>query len=108
MESYDTNSIPSDQQNWYLALGKYYTSVSGVYHQISATTYTMTVTYELHDCYDWERSTVTSVLGLVSNQMWELHYGGFAKNYEVYGINTFTITWTYGQEFAEELISNET
>ena len=31
--------------------------------------------------------------------MWELHYAGKAKNYEVFGSNTFTLTWTEGQTF---------
>lgn len=41
--------------------------------------------------------------------MWELHHGGFAKNYEVYGRNTFTINWTQGERLGEgAVLSNET
>lgn len=38
----------------------------------------------------------------------ELQYGGMAKNYEVYGINTLTLTWTAGQTIGNGVvISNE-
>jgi len=41
-------------------------------------------------------------------EMWELHHGGFVKNYEVHGTNTFTLTWNEGQSFENAVISNET
>ena len=41
--------------------------------------------------------------------MWELHHGGCAKNYEVFGQNTFTLTWESGQTFENgSEISDET
>lgn len=76
----------------------------------SATSYTMQITYELHDVYDWDR-TITSMgnLPVSPRDMWELHHGGMAKNYEVYGKNTFTLSWTKGQTFGEgAVLSNET
>ena len=30
-------------------------------------------------------------------EMWKLHHGGYARNYEVYGSITYTISWTAGQ-----------
>ena len=69
----------------------------------------MTVTYELHDVYDWDKS-ITSMgnLPVSPRDMWELHHGGIAKNYEVYGFNTFTVTWTHGDRMGKgALLQNE-
>lgn len=58
-----------------------------------------TLTYELHDVYDWD-PTITSMGNLpVSPQdMWELHHGGLAKNFKITGRNSLTITWNKGQQ----------
>jgi hypothetical protein len=94
--------------NWGLSVGKYYTAISCTYRKTSETTYTMDVTYELHDCYNWDNSNLGTLTGILPAQMWELHHGGYARNYEVYGINTFTVTWTTGQRIGEgAAINNE-
>lgn len=95
--------------NWGRAVGSYTTSIVCTYKKTSSTSYTVQITYELHDVYDWNR-TITSMgnLPVTPREMWELHHGGLAKNYEVFGQNTFTLTWTQGQTFGEgAVMSNE-
>jgi len=96
--------------NWGRAVGSYTTNVVCTYKKMSATSYTMQVTYELHDVYDWNRETTSmGNLPVSPRDMWELHHGGMAKNYEVYGVNTFTLSWVEGQTFGEgATLSNET
>ena len=67
------------------------------------------ITYELHDVYDWEQDNRSlGIIPVTQWDMWELHYGGMAKNSEVYGINTLTLTWTAGQTIGNGVvISNE-
>ena len=99
----------SEGTNWGRAVGSYTTSIVCTYKKTSSTSYVMQVTYELHDVYDWDR-TITSMgnLPVSPREMWELHHAGLAKNYEVFGQNTFTLTWTQGQTFGEgAVISNE-
>ena len=96
--------------NWGRAVGSYMTSVVCTYKKTSSTSYTMQIVYELHDVYDFDRE-ITSMghLPVSPSDMWELHHGGLAKNYEVVGTNTFTLTWTEGQTFGEgAIMSNET
>lgn len=100
----------SEGTNWGRAVGSYTTSIVCTYKKTSATSYTMQITYELHDVYDWDR-TITSMgnLPVSPRDLWELHHGGMAKNYEVYGKNTFTLSWTEGQTFGDgAVLSNET
>ena len=99
----------NESTNWGRAVGSYTTSIVCTYKKTSSTSYTMQITYELHDVYDWDR-TITSMgnLPVSPRDMWELHHGGLAKNYEVFGQNTFTLTWTQGQTFGEgAVMSNE-
>ena len=68
----------------------------------------MQITYELHDVYDWDKTkTEMDNLPVSPAELWELHHGGIAKNYEVYGCNTFTFSWSAGQTFVEGVMSNE-
>ena len=68
----------------------------------------MNVTYKLHDAYDWDKAIYSMGNFPVSpREMWKLHHGGYAKNYEVYDENEFTLTWTRGQAFEGATISNE-
>ena len=99
----------SESTNWGRAVGSYSTSITCTYRKTSDNTYTMQVVYELHDVYDWDK-TITSMgnLPVSPRDMWELHHGGMAKNYEIYGINEFTLTWTKGQTFGAGVLSNET
>lgn len=63
----------------------------------------------MHDAYNWNPDdTDMGIIPVSAAEMWELHHDGYARNYMVYGVNTFTVSWTEGQEFSEELISNET
>lgn len=96
--------------NWGRAVGSYTTSIVCTYKKTSSTSYTMQITYELHDVYDWDpKETSMDNLPVSPRDMWELHHGGMAKNYEVFGQNTFTLTWTQGQTFSEgAVMSNET
>lgn len=90
------------------SIGSYSTSISCTYKK-NGNSYIAVIEYELHDAYDWDR-TVTSMghLPVSPHEMWELHHGGYAKNYEVYGKNTFTLTWTSGQTFTSEgVMTNE-
>lgn len=63
----------------------------------------------MHDVYDWDKNiTEMGDLPVAPAELWELHHGGMAKNYEVYGVNTFTVTWQTGQRFNNGVvISNE-
>lgn len=92
--------------DWYYAINKYNVAITCSYKK-TGNKYTANVTYELYDMYDFEQKP--GEVGLVSfADMWELHHGGRAKNYEVYGKNTFTMTWTQGQTFGNGVtISNE-
>ena len=69
----------------------------------------MQITYELHDVYDWDR-TITSMGNLpVSPRDHGTPPWGYGENYEVYGKNTFTLSWTEGQTFGDgAVLSNET
>lgn len=100
----------SESTDWGLAVGSYSTSVVCTYRKTSSNTYTMQVTYQLHDVYDWDKDdTDMGSLPVSPREMWELHHGGLAKNYEVIGTNTFTLTWTKGQTFSSgAVMSNET
>ena len=104
-------SIPhnvSESTDWGRAIGSYYCSITCTYRK-TGQTYIASVVYELHDVYDWDR-TITSMgnLPISPSQLWELHHGGYAKNFEVFGSNTFTMTWTAGQSMENGVvISNE-
>ncbi len=99
----------SEDTNWGRAVGSYTTSLSCVYRKTSESTYEMQVTYELHDVYDWDRTNTSRGNMLVSpSEMWELHHGGAARNFEVCGVNTFTLTWNEGELLETgAVISNE-
>ncbi len=104
---YDVLNEPT---NWGRAVGSYYVSIECTYKKTSSNTYTMNVVYELHDVYNWNKDDKSmGKLPVSPRDMWELHHGGVAKNYEVYGKNTFTVTWTQGKTFENgATISNET
>lgn len=90
--------VHEESSNWGRAIGSYSVSICCTYKKTSATTYTMTITYELHDVYDWDRNNVGMGFMPVSPaDMWELHHAGAAKNYEVFGTKTVTITWNEGE-----------
>ncbi len=94
--------------DFHYAINRYYTSITCTYRK-NGNRYEASVVYELRDAYDWDR-TIASMGNLpVSPQdMWELHHGGVAKNYEVYGCNRFNLSWTQGQTFENgAVISNE-
>ncbi len=98
----------ADSSDWGRAIGSYTTSVKFTFTKVSSNSFTMNVTYKLHDAYDWDEEIYSMGNMPVSpRQMWELHHGGYAKNFEVYGVNTFTVTWTRGQAFEGATISNE-
>lgn len=99
-----------EHTNWGYAVGQYSTSITCLYFKTSENTYSMYVTYELHDVYDWDKDkTSMGSLPVSPRQMWELHHGGMAKNYEVYGKNTFILSWTEGQTFGNgAVMRNET
>ncbi len=98
-----TVAIPhyvDEYTDWGLSIGSYTTSISCTYSKTTNNTYIMQVVYKLHDVYDWDRTkTSMGILPFSQQDMWELHHGGYAKNYAVSGENTFTLTWTEGQTF---------
>lgn len=49
--------------------------------------------------YNWDKNiTNMDDLPVSPADMWELHHGGKARNHEVYGTMTQTITWTAGEK----------
>ncbi len=100
----------SEINDWKLSIGDYYTSISATFRKVGQT-FTASVIYELHDAYDWDKNAnYLPVSGFVITpaELWELHHGGYARHYEVFGSNTFTMTWTQGQTVGNGVvISNE-
>ena len=94
----------AESSDWYMAIGSYYTYISCTY-RIVGNRYYAEVTYSLHDAYDWEKESDYDLIPPVSSRdMWELHHGGLARNYEVQGSVSYTMTWLSGQSFGEGVV----
>lgn len=93
--------------DWHFAINEYLVTITCKYRKIG-NMFTANVTYQMHDFYDWDNKDEEVVYTISPRELWELHYGGYARNFEVYGKNTFTMTWTQGQTFSNGVtISNE-
>lgn len=104
METFSYNCTTGD---WGKAIGNYTVAITCRYNK-SGGTFRADVTYELHDVYDFEKDDERDFYTVKAKELWELHYGGYAKFFEVYGKNTFTMTWTQGQTFGNGVnISDE-
>ncbi len=60
----------------------------------------MNVTYQIMDCYDWDKSDTSNLFDpfvISQRDLWEMHYGGYGKNFYVHGAVTYTVRWNKGQ-----------
>ncbi len=82
--------------DWKLSINDYSVGFEITYNR-TGNAYSASVSYQLYDVYDWE-PTSGQDFGIFSEQeLWELHYGGAAKFFEVTGVNLFDLTWTRGE-----------
>ncbi|MBR3298364.1 MAG: RICIN domain-containing protein [Clostridia bacterium] len=102
--AFGCNTDSSSFCDWKLAIGSYTTCISCTYKKVG-NTYTAYVFYELHDVYDWSPSEKKiPKIGIEEWDMWELHHGGEACNFEIDGNCAFTLTWTKGQTMENGVI----
>lgn len=82
---------------WGYAINSYSISITCTYQKTSTSTYSMVVIYDLHDAYDWDPdNTDMGIIPVSPAEMWELHYAGYSRNYEVYGSVRYEFSWTVG------------
>lgn len=99
--------IVDENTDFGLSIGSYSVSIACTFRKTGTNTYFASVTYELHDFYDWDKNnTNMGYLPVSPSQMWELHHGGFAKCFEVYGKETFTMTWQTGSTVDNGVVFN--
>ena len=96
--SYERHNI-SEFSDYGFSIGKYATKIKCNVTK-NTNTYVATITYYLYDQYDWNKESYDNVHDLIplsQRDLWELHHGGAAKSYEVFGEETIEITWEKGQ-----------
>lgn len=93
-----TGADSSDNDNWKNSVGKYSTSIRCVAVNSSGSSYEADIIYYMYDFYDWDKTqTDMGIKPISPRDMWELHHGGYAKNFYVYGQSHYKVTWSRGQ-----------
>ena len=96
----DQNKVPQGEINDYvLAINSFYSHIKCQVTKTGNSTYQATIYYYIDDIYDWDTLEEEKV-GLISQRdLWELHHGGSAKAFKLYGVNKLTISWSQGQRY---------
>jgi len=97
----EPNNAPNDGTNWFRTVGNYYTKIECEVEATSNNTYTAQIKYTLNDFYNWRKDNNEYGFSVPVEQeeLWELHHGGRAKDYEITGTEIINITWRKGEMF---------
>lgn len=103
----DTNPNSAQGNNWFYSIGKYRTwsFIYGTKTNGTSPTYRGTITYHLEDYYNWDPNAGGYFLGILTTSLWELHYTGNARNYEISSSATIPILWEKGERIQSGEIS---
>lgn len=108
---YSTHETPHNNQsdrgniNWDYSIGKYSTSIKcTVMKRPSGADYEADIWYYLYDLYDFDSlEDSMGKLPVSPRQMWELHHGGYARNFSVKGVVQLKIIWYKGNRISRGL-----
>lgn len=91
-------------KNWAYSLGYYRFYISCYVTQTGSNQYSIEDgKYFVRDYYDWDPNSKENILDLAVSSLWELHYAGEAKNYNVTGALTFSMkNWQGGSHYTIE------
>ena len=89
----------SDSSDWGYSIGKYSTYVKCSVER-NGNYYEANIKYYMYDIYDWNKNIIDmGNLPVSQAEMWELHHAGWAKVFEVQGLNTLKICWEKGERW---------
>ena len=94
------NCVINDNSNWHNTLHSCECRIKATVTRSSNSSFTATVKFGVIDFYDWEKTDTSMGNKPVSpRDLWELHHGGFAKNFRCIGDCTLTVCWNVGQRW---------
>jgi len=104
-----TGGGTDDSRNWFYAVGGYSACGSGTVTNLGnrgtgKCKYKLEFTFHFDDRYNWDTGKGVNILGIrISDEsLGRLHRVGIAKEFDMTGSTSKTVTWEKGQRFDEE------
>lgn len=89
-----------DPSNWYYAIGNFNVTSTCSVTKIAPDSFSVTINYSFEDYYDWNQNNKDmGKLPVSPQELYLLHYSGYAQEYLNKGTSVIEVTWKSGQRY---------